>query len=170
MRHARVETSFGTLLCAATDTGVCLVSLDAERGDRQLAEWVARHAPDAEVVEDAEFLAPTAEQLQAYDRGERRVFDLPLDPRGTPFERAVWDGLCEIPFGNTTTYGELAARLGRPGAAQAVGGAAGRNPVAVVIPCHRLLARDGLGGFSGGLRVKRRLLGLEGVPVQAEFS
>lgn len=169
VRHARVETSFGTLLCAATDAGVCLLALDAETGMAALDAWVARHAPGAELVEDPAFLADAAAQLREYGAGIRREFDLTLDPRGSEFDRAVWAGLLEIPFGTTLSYGELAERVGRPGGAQAVGGAAGRNPLPVLIPCHRLLARDGLGGFSGGLEAKRRLLGLEGIAVQAEF-
>lgn len=114
-------------------------------------------------------MARAAEQLAAYFAGRRRAFELPLAPGGTAFQRQVWAALCGIPFGATISYGELAARLGRPGASRAAGGANGRNPIAIIIPCHRVVAADGgLGGFSGGLEVKARLLRHEGVePVDA---
>lgn len=169
IRHARVETAFGSLWCATTDVGLCLLALDAEGGSRALEAWIARHEPGAVSVEDPRALAEAARQLVAYGARELRKFDLPLDPRGSEFELAVWRSLAALRCGETTTYGELAAGLGQPGAAQAVGAAAGRNPLPVVIPCHRLLARAGLGGFSGGLDMKRRLLTLEGVAVQTKF-
>lgn len=103
-----------------------------------------------------------AEELAEYFSGRRRDFDLPLAPQGTAFQRAVWQALTQIPYGQTMTYGQLAAALGTPGAARAVGGAAGKNPLLIFVPCHRLLAAAGLGGFSCGLEVKRRLLTLEG--------
>ena len=169
VRHAYLETDLGTWLCATTEAGVCLISLDPARAAASLAAWLERHAPGETSVEDVPALAEAKRQLAAYAAGERQVFDLPLDLRGTAFELEVWAALAAIPFGHTTTYGELAAGIGRPGGSQAVGGAAGRNPVPVVVPCHRLLARDGLGGFTGGLALKRRLLAIEGVPVQSEF-
>jgi len=167
--HATIETALGSWFCAQSEVGLCLLVLDAERGPDELAAWMARHAPGARVAEDQGAFGDVSQQLVAYGAGRLRSFELALDPRGTEFELAVWRALATLPFGVTTTYGELAAGLGQPGAAQAVGGAAGRNPLAVVIPCHRLLARDGLGGFSGGLPMKRRLLALEGVAVQTEF-
>ena len=107
-------------------------------------------------------LDQTQRQLAAYFAGERRRFDLPLDPRGTPFQLAAWRSLAEIPYGKTITYGEQARRLGRPGAARAVGAANGRNPLPIVVPCHRVVGADGrLVGFGGGLAAKRYLLDLE---------
>jgi methylated-DNA-[protein]-cysteine S-methyltransferase len=101
-------------------------------------------------------------QLEAYFEGERREFDLPLAPEGTPFQREVWEMLRKIPYGETVSYGELARRLERPGSSRAVGAANGRNPIPIVIPCHRVVGADGsLTGFGGGLEVKRRLLALE---------
>jgi methylated-DNA-[protein]-cysteine S-methyltransferase len=101
-------------------------------------------------------------QLEAYFEGERREFDLALAPQGTAFQRGVWEMLRTIPYGETISYGELAARLGRSGAARAVGAANGRNPIPIVIPCHRVVGSNGsLTGFGGGLDVKRRLLALE---------
>jgi len=104
-----------------------------------------------------------AAQLAEYFAGRRTRFDFPLDLRGTPFQRAVWDCLLGIPFGETRTYGWVAQAVGRPRAARAVGQAVGRNPVAIVVPCHRIVASGGrLGGYTGGLHIKRYLLRLEG--------
>jgi methylated-DNA-[protein]-cysteine S-methyltransferase len=104
-----------------------------------------------------------AEQLRSYFAGELREFDLPLDTRGTPFQRRVWAALRDIPYGSTISYAELAAAVGKPGAARAVGAANGRNPIAVVIPCHRVIGGSGaLTGYGGGLGRKRLLLELEG--------
>jgi methylated-DNA-[protein]-cysteine S-methyltransferase len=98
-------------------------------------------------------------QLDAYFAGRSDRFDLPLGAGGTAFERQVWQALAEIPYGTTATYGELAARIGRPGAARAVGAAAGRNPLLVVVPCHRLVGADGaLTGYRAGIDRKRWLL------------
>jgi methylated-DNA-[protein]-cysteine S-methyltransferase len=112
---------------------------------------------------DPGFFREAAEQLRSYFAGELREFDLPLDPHGTPFQRRVWAALREIPYGSTISYAELAAAVGRPGAARAVGAANGRNPIAVVIPCHRVIGASGaLTGYGGGLGRKRLLLDLEG--------
>ena len=101
-------------------------------------------------------------QLGEYFAGERTAFDLPLQPRGSPFELAVWEQLTRIPYGETRSYGYVAAAVGEPGGAQAVGAANGRNPIAVVVPCHRVIGADGrLVGFGGGLPRKRFLLDLE---------
>lgn len=101
-------------------------------------------------------------QLAEYFAGERAAFDLPLRPRGTAFQRQVWNALREIPYGETVAYGEVAERVGRPGAARAVGAATGRNPIPIVVPCHRVVGADGsLVGFGGGLERKRVLLALE---------
>ena len=101
-------------------------------------------------------------QLGEYVAGERREFDLPLAPRGTPWQLAVWEALLEIPYGETVTYSELAARAGRPGAARAAGAANGRNPIAILIPCHRVIGRGGgLTGYAGGLDAKAWLLAHE---------
>lgn len=101
-------------------------------------------------------------QLRAYFAGELETFDLPLAPRGTEFQLRVWQALREIPYGETATYGELAAAVGRPHAPRAVGAANGRNPIAVIVPCHRVIGANGtLTGYAGGLERKRILLELE---------
>jgi methylated-DNA-[protein]-cysteine S-methyltransferase len=113
----------------------------------------------AEAERDDAALAPVVTQLAGYFAGERTRFDLPLSPQGTAFQRKVWLALREIPFGATTTYGAIAADLGQPTASRAVGLANGRNPLAVIVPCHRVVGADGsLTGFGGGLPRKRWLL------------
>ena len=123
------------------------------------------------VVEDPVATADVAAQVAAYFQGERRTFDVRRAQRGTSFQRRVWDAITAIPFGCTASYGEIAASLGRPGAARAVGQAAGSNPCPIVVPCHRVVASGGrLGGFSGGLfggtDVKERLLAFEGAAIR----
>jgi methylated-DNA-[protein]-cysteine S-methyltransferase len=102
------------------------------------------------------------EQLGEYFAGDRRGFDLPLAPQGSEFQLRVWEGLREIPYGETESYGELAARIGHPGSARAVGAANGRNPISIVVPCHRVIGAGGsLTGYAGGLERKRLLLDFE---------
>jgi methylated-DNA-[protein]-cysteine S-methyltransferase len=111
--------------------------------------------------DDARF-AEESRQLAEYFAGSRTSFEFPLRPAGGPFERRVWDELLSIPYGETASYGELARRLGAPGAARAVGAANGRNPIAIVVPCHRVIGSNGsLTGYAGGLECKRALLALE---------
>ena len=107
-------------------------------------------------------------QLDEYFAGDRQEFDLPLAPAGTPFQRQVWEALASIPYGEVTSYAALADRLGRPGSARAVGAANGANPLAIVVPCHRVVGADGtLTGYAGGLDAKRTLLTLEASPPAA---
>jgi O-6-methylguanine DNA methyltransferase len=118
------------------------------------AEWRRYHAA----------LAGAAEQLQAYFAGERTTFDVRLDLQGTAFERRVWKELLEIPFGETVSYRDIAERIGQPKACRAVGLANGRNPVPIIVPCHRMIGSNGtLTGYGGGLEIKERLLALEGI-------
>ncbi len=141
-----LQTPVGLLRIRADETAVTEVQLaDARTGE----------APNA-------VTALAAARLSAYFSGEVRCFDLPLAPEGTAFQRRVWQALQETGWGEVTTYGALAARIGQPGAARAVGQAVGRNPILILIPCHRVLAAAGLGGFSAGLWRKRTLLRLEG--------
>jgi methylated-DNA-[protein]-cysteine S-methyltransferase len=112
---------------------------------------------------EAPVLDLTAGQLAEYFAGARTTFDVPLDLHGTPFQLAAWRALAEIPYGETRTYAEQADRIGRPTAVRAIGAANGRNPVSIVLPCHRVIGSDGsLTGFGGGLDVKASLLELEG--------
>ncbi len=119
-------------------------------------------ARDAGWVRDERALAPLRRQLEEYFAGERREFELELAPSGSPFQLEVWRALRAIPYGETASYGEIAAEVGQPGAARAVGGANNRNPIAIVIPCHRVIGASGsLTGYGGGLPRKQQLLALE---------
>ena len=123
----------------------------------------ATAVPEGGVRDDAA-LAEVGRQLDEYFAGTRTTFDVPVRLEGTGFQRAVWEQLCAIPYGETISYGELARRVGNPKASRAVGLANGRNPIAVIVPCHRVIAADGsLGGYGGGLDRKTTLLALEGV-------
>ena len=125
------------------------------------AETLAKQL-SAKILPDDEPNEAVLVQLHEYLRGNRRTFDLPLDLRGTPFQVSVWHALAEIPFGETASYGAIAEQVGRPRAVRAVGQAVGANPVAIVLPCHRVIGSSGnLTGYAGGLPLKERLLALE---------
>jgi methylated-DNA-[protein]-cysteine S-methyltransferase len=126
------------------------------------------HNPPAGSERDDQAFATVRRQLEEYFAGERRVFDLPVSPPGTPFQQRVWAELRRIGYGETISYAELAARIGRPTAIRAAGAANGANPVSIVIPCHRVIGSDGsLTGYGGGLDAKSALLELERTPVHA---
>lgn len=113
-------------------------------------------------------LKRVAAELTAYFSGKSKTFSVPIRAKGTPFQKRVWSVLTTIPFGATLSYGDVAARIGRPKSSRAVGNAVGQNPIAVVVPCHRILPASGkLGGYSGGVNIKQWLLEREGVKVQA---
>lgn len=119
-------------------------------------------AVDSEWREDASAFLEAVRQLQAYFAGELEEFDLPLAPQGTQFQQKVWSELCEIPYGETISYGTLARRIGNPNASRAVGLANGSNPIPIIIPCHRVIGSNGkLTGYGGGLPIKEKLLALE---------
>ena len=155
MRYDVIESPIGPLLVAGAEAGLRRI---------QFPRQGRAQAPEAGWVRDSRPFREVARQLGEYFAGKRRTFNLVLAPEGTPFQRATWRALTEIPYGSTVSYGELARRLGRPGASRAVGAANGANPLPIVVPCHRVIGRDGsLTGFGGGLPVKRALLALEGV-------
>jgi methylated-DNA-[protein]-cysteine S-methyltransferase len=136
------------------------------RGDALTALWLPsgrdRLEPDPAWIETSAPFAEPVRQLDAYFAGTLRQFDLQLEPIGTPFQQRVWQALLEIPYGETVSYAELARRIGRPAAVRAVGAANGQNPLAIVIPCHRVIGSDGrLVGYGGGLAAKEALLALE---------
>lgn len=123
--------------------------------------------PYGAVRGESPLLGEAARQLMGYFRRERRRFDVPLRMEGTDFQLRTWNALLTIPYGETRTYGQIAARIGSPRAVRAVGGANRRNPLSIFVPCHRVVGADGgLVGFGGGLEVKRRLLEIEGVRLE----
>lgn len=148
-----LESPIGQLLLVADDGGLRRIDFVNGRKPAQ---------PDPRWNENPEPLRETLRQLRAYFAGKLEAFDLPLAPAGTPFQLAVWKRLCEIPYGETISYGELARRIGNPNASRAVGLANGSNPIPVVIPCHRVIGSNGkLTGYGGGLPIKEKLLALE---------
>ena len=151
----------GRVLVAATARGVCAVKLGAQA--RPLERALAEEFPEAEIARDTAALAPAMDAIAAYLAGDATLARVPLDVRGTVFQRRVWEELRRIPPGETRTYRDIARAIGRPRAVRAVGSACGANPAALVIPCHRALRTDGgLGGYAWGLPRKRALLALEG--------
>jgi methylated-DNA-[protein]-cysteine S-methyltransferase len=123
-----------------------------------------RHLPTIDAHRDDDALPAVREELAAYFAGELEEFTVPVRMHGSPFQQAVWAGLREIPYGQTWTYGQLAAAIGRPAASRAVGLANGRNPISVIVPCHRVVGTKGLTGYGGGLARKQQLLDLEQGP------
>lgn len=160
-----VESPCGPLLCVVDEAGA-VVRIEFSGKDGRDSQRMTERLRDRgiEVIEDPGRTAEVRRQLEEYFAGRRCEFDLLLSPQGTPFELAVWEELKKIPFGETRSYGEIAAALGRPGSARAVGRANGANPIPIVVPCHRVIGADGsLTGFGGGLEAKSRLLEIEGL-------
>lgn len=154
--QARYAGPLGPMIVAATARGVAGIWFEGQKHMPDNASWPEQ--PDHPV------LARAIAQLRQYFGGERDAFELPLDLQGgTAFQRSVWQALLAIPRGGTTSYGTLGQRIGRPAAVRAVGAAVGRNPLSVVVPCHRVVGADGsLTGYAGGLERKTALLQLEG--------
>ena len=156
IRFARFATPLGTVFATALGGALTGIYFEGQRHAPAISpEWIEdpAHRP----------LAECARQLVDYLDGKRCAFDLPLAPQGTEFQRRVWIEIARIPFGATLSYGELASRAGAPGAARAAGAATGRNPLSVVVPCHRVVGSAGaLTGYAGGLERKTRLLEIEG--------
>ena len=163
LRLSEIDTPVGRLLAALDAEGrIRRIAFVRDTPAAAVAHGVARTEGET-VVWEPEAGESLARELTEYFDGGRRTFDLPVDPRGTDFDLRVWDALREIPYGQTMSYGDVAARLGEPGAARAVGRACALNPVPILIPCHRLVGAGGrLTGYAGGLDAKRHLLGLEG--------
>jgi methylated-DNA-[protein]-cysteine S-methyltransferase len=153
--QARFDSPLGPITVAATAKGLAGLWFDHQT-----------HHPgplDAPVDEKQAFIAQAQRELQRYWQGSRKPFAVSLDAQGTPFQQAVWRTLLEIPAGRTSTYADVAARAGSPRAVRAAGAAIGRNPLSIIVPCHRVLGRDGsLTGYAGGLPRKQALLRLEG--------
>jgi methylated-DNA-[protein]-cysteine S-methyltransferase len=153
-RYTTMPSPIGELLIAGTDDGIACIHMEPA-------------TPEPEWVRDDDALQEAVAQLEAYFAGERTTFDLPLAPHGSDFQRRVWTALQDIPYGQTESYGTIAERIGYPGAARAVGRANSQNPIAIVVPCHRVIGSSGrLTGYAGGVERKQRLLDLERGAVQ----
>jgi O-6-methylguanine DNA methyltransferase len=158
---AELETPEGRMACASSERGLCFIELPRASG-RGIAGWVRRFAPQARIATGYAPNRAAIAQIQDYLAGKREEFRLELDLRATGFQIRVYAALLEIPYGEVRSYGEIADAIGEPGAARAVGAAAGANPLPLVVPCHRVVAAHGkLGGFGGGVALKKRLLALE---------
>ena len=151
--YTQIESPLGPLLLAADEAGLREIRFVNGRHPAQPeSSWIVDRAP----------LTETIRQLEAYFAGDLENFNLQLAPEGTPFQLDVWQRLCDIPYGKTISYGELAGRIGNPKASRAVGLANGSNPIPIVIPCHRVIGSNGkLTGYGGGLPIKEKLLALE---------
>ena len=150
-----VASPLGPLTVLASDNGVHAIAFGSDQTEQAKINFP--RAADHPIINAA------VEQLAMYFEGTLKIFDLPLDLRGTDFQKQVWKLLLEIPFGETRTYGDIACTLGNAGASQAVGAANGKNPVAIVVPCHRVIGASGhLTGYAGGMEKKRVLLTHEG--------
>lgn len=154
INYAEHESPLGRLLLAATDSGLCGIYFEEHRYFKGTAGWRRN--------EEHPHLHNTAQQLDEYFAGQRTTFDIALDLKGTEFQRAVWRELLMLPFGHTTSYRNIAQRIANPKAIRAAGTAIGRNPVSIIVPCHRVLGTSGaLSGYAGGLERKRYLLAHE---------
>jgi len=149
------ESPYGQILLVANDEGLAGVYFDGQKYFPEPEKSWQRHVRHA-------LLEQTKRELGEYFGGERRHFDTALAPEGTPFQRAVWKAISTVAFGETITYSDLARLAGYPGSARAAGAATGRNPIGIIVPCHRIVGSDGsLTGYAGGLARKRALLALE---------
>ena len=161
MHISRSNSPIGQFRIASTEAGLAYVELPHSSG-RGMRDWMERYVPERRCVDEIGPNRAAIEQILEYLASERTHFDVPLDLRGTPFQRAVWDALLEIPYGDSRSYAEVARAVGRPKAQRAVGSANNANPVSLIVPCHRVIAADGsLGGYGGGQKLKARLLAME---------
>ncbi len=167
LHTTNVNSAIGPLFLAASSEGLVALEFDARLPGQQSIRPNPRHLrkenKSRSFEEAPRLLQPYVNELEEYFAGKRRQFTFPLDLRGTDFQRACWRALLAIPYGETRTYADIARAVGKPNAFRAVGMANNRNPIAIVVPCHRVIASNGtLCGYGGGLDVKRKLLELEG--------
>ena len=165
IRYRIVDCSVGKLLVGATERGICAIKLASSIA--QLKTALRREYPSAKIVSDTRGLQRWVSALLEYFQGQRPRLDLPLDIQGTAFQQRVWRELQKIPYGQTRSYSEIAQAIGHPRAVRAVARACAANPVPILIPCHRVIRKDGtLGGYRGGAARKRALLMLESLAQQ----
>jgi methylated-DNA-[protein]-cysteine S-methyltransferase len=159
--YTTMDSAVGRLLIASSDRGLLRIEF-LQNGVGEAISRLERAYPGETLVEDLAMNRDVLNQLQEYFQGRRRVFTLPLELRGTEFQRSVWDAVAGVPYGQTRSYVDIANKLGKPKACRAVGAANGANPIPIVIPCHRIIGSDGsMTGFGGGIPIKEKLLALE---------
>jgi AraC family transcriptional regulator of adaptative response/methylated-DNA-[protein]-cysteine methyltransferase len=164
IRYVVTDSPLGPLLIAATDKGICRLTFNEDESA------LRRRFPNADIQPDVGTIAPWVEAALQAIRTPSQAPDVPVDVRGTAFQEAVWQELRKIPPGQTRSYADIAAAVGKPGAVRAVGTANGSNPVSVLVPCHRVIRSDGtLGGYGGGLDNKKKLLAAEGVALELDL-
>jgi len=162
--YTKLASPWGPLFLAGTEEVVCSCEFLKGKDIANVLSHLQKVNPHAAIKEEPQPLASAIDRLNRYFAGERENLDLPLDLHGSQFQRQVWSALRQIPAGKVATYGDIAARVGRPRGARAVGQACGRNPVVLFVPCHRVVAANGgLGGFGSGLSLKKALLQHEGI-------
>ncbi|UQZ34725.1 [Fe-S]-binding protein [Paenibacillus sp. PK3_47] len=161
--YTEMESPIGPLTLCATEAGLCLIEFGTMVNTRKRIEkWLAAHMGQAVLMADDLKLNMAKTQLEDYFAGRLKDFALALDMRGTAFQLRVWEALCSIPYGASVSYKDIAVQIGNPQAVRAVGGANNRNPVPVVVPCHRVIGAGGaMVGYGGGLDIKTSLLELE---------
>lgn len=166
VHYASMKSPIGIIWAATTGKG--LLRVDFQQPELKFIESIQRRM-DAVLVKKPGKFHELMKLMRAYFEGERVNFKLPLDLKGTEFQKAIWNLIHRIPYGRLMSYGGLATAVGRPRAVRAAGNAVGANPLAIIIPCHRVIKSDGsLGGFGGGLNIKRYLLNIEGILPQKE--
>lgn len=156
-----------TLFFDTLPTPVGVLSLEADETGLTAIHFPGRSPDEPKASNTSDLLAEAGRELQAYFEGRLTAFSVPLNWRGTPFQETVWRALMDIPYGETVSYGEIARAIGRPKSARPVGGAVGRNPLPIIVPCHRVIGSDqSLTGFTGGIDIKVALLKQEGLHLQ----
>jgi O-6-methylguanine DNA methyltransferase len=165
--YRRIDTKIGRLMIASTETGLCCIALPGEPEDKFIDRLKKIYREFELCDEDAEgekspINRKTKKELLLYLDGKLKQFTVPLDMRGTEFQKKVWQQLLKIPYGKTASYGDIARAVGSHGASRAVGGASHKNPIPIVVPCHRVVGASGsLVGYGGGIELKKKLLELE---------
>ena len=157
MKYCFIETDspVGLLILVAHEKALVAILWEKEKPNRVVL-------PEMIINTKHPILLKTKKQLEEYFKGKRKIFDIPLDPQGTEFQIKIWNQLRKIPFGKTQTYGEIAKKIGNPHASRAVGAANGKNPISIIVPCHRVIGSNGsLTGFAGGIEAKEILINRE---------
>lgn len=172
LQYTTMDSPIGPLLLASTEEGLCFIEFgDEENSLPSLQRWCKKTFLGMTLVHDDQWNEPVKAQLAEYFAGLRLTFDLPFVLHGTPFQKAVWTALTKIPYGETRSYKDIALAIGASKAVRAIGGANNRNPIPVIIPCHRVIGSNGaLVGYGGGLPIKEYLLSLEKVPLPLSSS